>query len=243
MAVATSAAVNPSTDSTHRLMEYEMEGTYFQEDSDLPREEDSLWWWNGWWSFKLPVDYGLKHTSADTYDGVIDTITNTARAGVWAEAKLYVTNEFFGWYMNTQYLKFEIINVQPLWIMATYPAIFLAGFLDDVDDFSYTNSDNDEFCFTLGRRLTFLELTWREDTNARTCKQSIGSLMMNDYELDPTCAYDGATASEDWRDELAKDVFEWLFVEELEVIDATDYADDWGSQTWHDAWCLEIHDE
>jgi hypothetical protein len=84
---------------------------------------------------------------------------------------------------------------------------------------------------------------WREDTNARTCKQSIGSLMMNDYELDPTCAYDSMTHSEDWREELEKDVFEWLFVEEIELIDQADYDDNWGAQDWHDQWCLELHDE
>jgi hypothetical protein len=151
MAVATSAEVAPTVDNTHRLMEFEKEGTYFQDDSDMPKEDDSMWWWNGWWSFKLPVDYGLKYSSGDTYDGVVDTVTNTVHAGVWAEAKLYITNEFLGWYMNVQYLKFEIINIQPLWIMTSVPAIVSAGFLDNVDDFSYTNTDNDEFCFTFGR--------------------------------------------------------------------------------------------
>ena len=52
-------------DNQKKLMEIKEEGTYFQEDSDKPKDEDSMWWWNGWYKFIVDVYYGFEMSMSE----------------------------------------------------------------------------------------------------------------------------------------------------------------------------------
>lgn len=150
-------------DTQKKLMEVREEGTYFQEDSDKPKNEDSMWWWNGWYKVMVQVYFGFEVTGSELdagQNGPANWLPTdfTLSTGLWADVMVQDTNEFFDWYWNQLLAKFVLIDVKPLVMTVSAP-------------FSpVLNSWTPQYCMTMGWDIKMLDYDTKVYENAKTCQ-------------------------------------------------------------------------
>eukprot|EP00997_Jenningsia_sp_PLL12_P006554 NODE_3105_length_816_cov_103.745763_g2583_i0.p1 GENE.NODE_3105_length_816_cov_103.745763_g2583_i0~~NODE_3105_length_816_cov_103.745763_g2583_i0.p1 ORF type:complete len:214 (-),score=31.65 NODE_3105_length_816_cov_103.745763_g2583_i0:27-668(-) len=167
-------------------MEIREEGTYFQDDSDKPKDEDSMWWWNGWYQVLVEVYYGFEIVGTGLDGGINGGSAwfptgASMKAGLWADVMLKDTNELFDWYWNQILFKFAILDVKPIVMTLSAP-------------FNPIRKDA-EYCMNVGWDLNLFKFSTRIFENMKICQQSLLKLH-DDEEAEPICNYDANNESD-----------------------------------------------
>lgn len=165
-------------ENAKRLTKIEAEGTYFQEDSDKPREEDSMWWLNGYYQFVTDIYYGVNFvdTAPTAAAAAGNPASMTAKFGLWGFVHLIDTNEWFEWYMNTMQNKFKIMDINGS-VKIAYPTA-------PQNDIGGATS-----CIDFDTNIEFFQYTSTFFQNMKRCEQSLLKAISSE-EMEPICAYD-----------------------------------------------------
>ena len=206
-----------------------------------------MWWWNGWYMYGLKFNIALQVSPGSAITSSSNNVNNFYLR-LYAPFDFYVKNEWFEWAFVKSRHRLELFDITPLNIYISVPYHFYSDWDIDTSDWnnvSYVSDDKDSICYGLNYYLQLLDYKTKYYSNVKTCKQTYGSLLQNDFELDLQCAYDHELESEwysswEWG---SLDLFEKIFVTELDIIDAADYANDWGTQSILDVDCIDFDDD